>query len=89
MKARYDAIADWYEHEFLAPDDPIGVSASLRTLLGRGSGACLEVGCGTGVHAQTVRSLGFTPLGVDLSAGMLRYAQQRLRIARADAHRCC
>ncbi len=52
-----------------------------------GGGACLEVGCGTWVHAGTVRELGWTPVGVDLSAGMLRHARGRLAVARADAER--
>ncbi|BCJ33786.1 hypothetical protein Athai_12890 [Actinocatenispora thailandica] len=86
-RAAYDEIAEWYEHEFLGPGDPIGVDASLRALLGAGTGTCLEVCCGTGVHAGTVRELGFTPVGVDLSGAMLRYATGRLPAARADAAR--
>jgi ubiquinone/menaquinone biosynthesis C-methylase UbiE len=88
--AAYDEIADWYESEFLprtTPDDSIGVDRCLRDLLGRGEGTCLEIGCGTGVHAASVRALGWTPLGVDLSAGMLRHARGRLVCARADAER--
>jgi SAM-dependent methyltransferase len=86
--AAYDEIADWYEREFLgrqAGSDPIGVDRALRDLLGDGEGTCLEIGCGTGVHAVTVRDLGRTPVGLDLSAGMLRHAKDRLPIARADA----
>jgi hypothetical protein len=54
--AAYDEIADWYEHEFLAATatpgtDPLGIGAALGSLLGRGTGACLGIGCGTGVHA--------------------------------------
>jgi SAM-dependent methyltransferase len=89
--AAYDEIADWYENEFLAATDvaadPIGVRRSLTELLGPGRGRCLEVGCGTGAYAAQIRGLGWTPLGVDLSAGMLAYAQERLPIARADATR--
>jgi ubiquinone/menaquinone biosynthesis C-methylase UbiE len=87
--AGYDEIADWYEEQFLASqrDDPIGVDRALRGLLGAGRGVCLEIGCGTGVHAATVRDLGWTPVGVDLSAGMLRHARGRLPTARADAAR--
>ena len=59
----------------------------MRTLLGPGSGPCLEIGCGTGVHAALVRSLGRTPVGVDLSAGMLRHVAGRLPAARADVAR--
>lgn len=86
--AAYDDIADWYETEFLAAEgDPIGVNRLLRTLLGPGSGTCLEIGCGTGVHAATVRELGRDPVGMDLSGGMLRHAAGRLPVARADAGR--
>jgi SAM-dependent methyltransferase len=87
--AAYDEIADWYEEEFLArtAHDPLGVDSTMRELLGQGDGVCLEIGCGTGVHAASVRALGWTPLGVDLSAGMLRHARGRLACARADAER--
>jgi SAM-dependent methyltransferase len=87
--AAYDEIADWYEREFLPrhEGDPLGVSRALRDLLGPGRGACLEIGCGTGVHAAQVRALGWTPLGVDLSAGMLRHARGRLPVVRTDATR--
>jgi SAM-dependent methyltransferase len=88
--AAYDEIADWYEHEFLArhaEDDPLGIRHALATLLGNGRGICLEIGCGTGVHAAQIRELGWTPVGVDLSGGMLRHARSRLPVACADA-RC-
>lgn len=85
----YDEIADWYEHEFLARQqgDPLGVLQALGDLLGEGTGTCLEIGCGTGAYAAPVRALGWTPVGVDLSAGMLRHARGRLPAARADAGR--
>ncbi|MBM2622403.1 class I SAM-dependent methyltransferase [Actinoplanes sp. LDG1-06] len=88
--AAYDEIADWYENDFLPasrPGDPIGVQRQLDELLGRGSGTCLEVGCGTGVHAAQLKSLGWSPVGVDLSAGMLAYGRSKLPVARADATR--
>jgi len=87
--AAYDEIADWYENEFLdrqeSAGDPIGIRRALDTLLGVGSGPCLEIGCGTGIYARQVRSLGWTALGVDLSAGMLRHARRRQSVARGDA----
>jgi SAM-dependent methyltransferase len=89
--AAYDEIADWYEHEFLAAAppgaDPLGIARTLRDLLGRGHGTCLEIGCGTGVHAAQVRELGWTPVGIDVSGAMLRHARGRLPIAMADAAR--
>ncbi|MBF8189592.1 methyltransferase domain-containing protein [Nonomuraea sp. K274] len=89
MEAAYDEIADWYETEFLPRDhaDRLGIRRSLRELLGPGSGPCLEVGCGTGVYAETVRDLGWTPVGVDLSTGMLRHARGRLPVLQGDAGR--
>jgi SAM-dependent methyltransferase len=87
MKAAYDEIADWYEEEFLGRQGALGIDRALNDLLGEGSGVCLEIGCGTGVHASRVRSLGWTPVGVDLSAGMLRHAAGRLPAVRADAGR--
>lgn len=90
--AAYDEIADWYEHEFLAGTaasgaDPLGIDAALGSLLGQGTGACLEIGCGTGVRAGRVRDLGWTPIGIDISAAMLQHARGRLPAARADAVR--
>ncbi|OLF18657.1 class I SAM-dependent DNA methyltransferase [Actinophytocola xanthii] len=88
-RAAYDEIADWYEERFLVeqPPDNLGIGRALRDLLGVGEGSCLELGCGTGIHADTVRDLGRTPLGVDLSAGMLRHARGRLPTVRADVAR--
>jgi SAM-dependent methyltransferase len=86
--ATYDEIADWYEeHIGTRPDDPLDLGRVLRVLLGQGAGTCLEVGCGTGMHAGRVRALGWTPVGVDLSAGMLRHGATRLPACRADATR--
>lgn len=87
MTAAYDEIADWYEERFLAAQatHPLGVDRALRELLGPGDGVCLEIGCGTGAHAASVRDLGRRPVGVDLSAGMLRHARGRLPVARGDA----
>jgi SAM-dependent methyltransferase len=88
-RAAYDEIADWYEERFLTgqPPNRLGIDQALRELLGAGGGICLEVGCGTGVHADTVRDLGWTPIGADLSAGMLRHSRGRLPAVRADAAR--
>lgn len=88
--AAYDGIADWYERDFTARQaggDPLTILATLRGLLGAGAGPCLEIGCGTGTYAEVVRELGRTPVGVDISAGMLRHAAGRLPVARADAQR--
>ncbi len=90
--AAYDEIADWYENEFLAgaaaaEGDPLGTGLALQELLGQGSGVCLEIGCGTGIHAAQVRGLGWIPAGIDVSAAMLRYTRDRLPAVLADARR--
>lgn len=88
--AAYDEIADWYETEFLGgltSGDSLGIRRLLTELLGTGKDRCLEIGCGTGVHAAQLRELGWTPVGVDLSGAMLRYARSRVPVARADAAR--
>jgi ubiquinone/menaquinone biosynthesis C-methylase UbiE len=88
--ATYDEIATWYEEEFLgsrSADVTGGIGGALAALLGRGHGLCGDVGCGTGASAALLGELGWTPLGIDVSAGMLRYARGRLPVARADATR--
>lgn len=84
--AAYDAIADWYEQfaTDTATDYMDRVRGQLAGLLGAGPGHCLELCCGTGVHAAELRRLGWDPLGVDLSAGQLRHARPRLPVARGD-----
>ena len=96
-RAAYDDIAEWYETEFLAHQrrgsedrdfaDFIGIDQALADLLGPGDGTCLEVGCGTGIYAERVRVLGWGPMGVDISAGMLRYAADRLPAVQGEATR--
>ncbi|MCD9872208.1 class I SAM-dependent methyltransferase [Streptomyces guryensis] len=86
--AAYDEHADWYDEHMSA--DGVGdyvqrVRATLGDLLGRGSGRCLDVCCGTGAHASRLGGLGWTPVGVDLSRGQLRHAVRRLPVAAADA----
>ncbi|HEY6747141.1 MAG TPA: class I SAM-dependent methyltransferase [Mycobacteriales bacterium] len=87
----YDEIADWYEGEFLpgvhAQGDPLEYGRLVTELLGPGRGRLLEVGCGTGDHSARFRDLGWTPVGIDLSARMLAYGKARLPAARADAER--
>lgn len=90
----YDHI--WYEHEFLARQragdtgefaDRLGIDEALVDLLGSGSGPCLEIGCGTGIYAERIGALGWNPVGLDLSAGMLGFASDRLPVALGDATR--
>jgi SAM-dependent methyltransferase len=61
------------------------VHAMIGDLLGPREGICLDVCCGTGAHAAALARLGWTPVGVDLSAGQLRHAGARLPVAVADS----
>jgi SAM-dependent methyltransferase len=87
--AAYDRIADWYAEYVTgsAATFTARAGAALRQTLGRGSGICWDVACGTGVYAETIRELGWTPIGTDISAGQLRHASQALPVALADATR--
>jgi SAM-dependent methyltransferase len=85
--AAYDAHADWYErwvHED-AGDFFDRVRPAVAELLGAGTGRCLDLCCGNGTHAGMLRGLGWTPVGVDISLGQLRYASGRLPVAAGDA----
>lgn len=87
LPAAYDPHADWYD-DYLAgaaADYTRRINALLRDLLGPGNGVCLDVCCGTGARAETLRELGWTPLGVDLSRQQLRHAVWRLPVAVGDA----
>ncbi len=85
---RYDAVADWYEQTFAGYLDGPSASA-LGRLLGAGSGWCLDVGCGGGLHFPTIMSTGRSTLGIDyLSFNQLRVASTRSRyLVQADAAR--
>jgi SAM-dependent methyltransferase len=89
VPAAYDGIADWYAD--YVTGDAAGFTArvaqALRAVLGPGAGACWDMACGTGVHADTIRELGWTPVGTDISVGVLRHAARRMPVALGDATR--
>jgi SAM-dependent methyltransferase len=73
--ARYDGFVDWYEEFRPALNEE--EARVLERFLGPGDGRCLDVGCGTGVAAETLRRLGWTVVGVDVSEAMLERARAR------------
>jgi SAM-dependent methyltransferase len=89
-RAWWDADADDYQAEhgdFLGIDDfvwcPEGLRESDARLLGEVRGSrVLEVGCGSASCSRWLASQGASPVGLDLSAGMLRHAANT-----ATAHR--
>jgi SAM-dependent methyltransferase len=88
-RARYDEWADWYEGYVTGDASAFTsrVRAALAEMLGPGTGPVLDLACGTGTFAAELRSLGWTPLGLDVSMGQLRYGKTRLPVVAADAHR--
>jgi ubiquinone/menaquinone biosynthesis C-methylase UbiE len=81
--ARYDGIADWYDAQMEAGPHR---DAVLRANLPRGTGTCLDVGCGTGRNLPIIEELGWTATGVDISEDQLRLARKRSpRVQQADA----
>ena len=81
---RYDGIAEWYEA--FRPALNAHEEDALRRLLGRGSGTCLDLGCGSGVAVPALTDLGWTVAGVDVSDRMLELARARgAEVTRADA----
>lgn len=88
---RFDGLADWYDERMHDPNDrhPLAEAGQriLADLVGPGSGQILDIGCGTGMNAAFVRSLGYDPVGIDLSTDQLRIAATRLPVAAGDAAR--
>lgn len=87
--ARYDEWADWYESYLTGAASAFTerATSALTRVLGHGTGPLLDLACGTGFYVPVLRSLGWTPLGLDLSAGQLRHARRRMPVAVADAAR--
>src|SRR5215218_11418972 len=87
---RYDGVADWYDQRVAW--STAAAAPVVARLAGRGSGWCLDVGCGTGVHLAALAEVGWSVVGVDASADQLRVARRRAGpvvagLVRADATR--
>jgi len=77
-QASYDGHADAY-NAFLDVNVPYYAATreALAQLLGPGEGRCLDLGCGGAQFVPTLLELGWTPVGVDVSADQLRVASER------------
>jgi SAM-dependent methyltransferase len=83
---RYDGIADWYDTEFQPAPLESETWNVVAGLLGEGTGALLDVGCGTGGYAPGFAELGWDYTGVDSSEDMLRRAREKgVAAVQADA----
>jgi SAM-dependent methyltransferase len=89
--ARYDGHARWYDTTYRAYADSNSWGALLQGLLGPPpvpGAACLEVGAGTSLHAASIASQGYTPVGLDLSLDQLRVGRERASaLVQGDAAR--
>jgi SAM-dependent methyltransferase len=77
---RYDGLADWYDASYIEAGESAYSREAARlvgALLGAGSGRCLDIGCGTGALVAPLAALGWTVVGVDISADQLRVARER------------
>ena len=88
MKARYDGLAGWYDREQTRvserDDAPLEQFAALSEPVG---GLIVEVGCGTGLSAATLRRRGWQVGGLDVSQDQLQIARRRCDwVIRGDAH---
>ena len=82
--ARYDGHADWYEDWNRPHAERYG--AEVQQLLGPGEGLCLDLGCGGGHYFGALAATGRTVVGLDYSAGQLRFARRRSRtVVQGDA----
>src|SRR4051812_9983004 len=84
--ARYDGHTAWYD-AFASGELFESLRRDAVTLLGDGPGRCLDLGCGTGRSAPHLRAVGWSVVGVDVSADQLEAAAELCDDVRlADAH---
>jgi SAM-dependent methyltransferase len=79
MTEVFDAYAAYYDLLYRDKDYP-GEARYVQSLLRRhgvSAGAIIELGCGTGKHAEQLARLGFSVQGLDLSPSMVEIARKR------------
>ena len=79
MTEVFDAYAAYYDLLYRDKDYP-GEARYVHSLLGRhgvSDGDILELGCGTGKHAEQLVRLGFAVQGIDSSPSMVQIARKR------------
>lgn len=90
MSGVFDAYARYYDLLYSDKDysaEAEYVAARIRKYAPRAR-SVLELGCGTGAHAEALARLGFEVTGVDLSAKMVARANERRSNLPAELARC-
>lgn len=86
---RYDGQTEWYD-AFASGEAHTGAREFAVSLLGEGTGRCLDLGTGTGLAVPALVERGWSVLGVDVSEGQLERARSEFgdlaEFVRADAH---
>src|SRR3954471_24084374 len=79
MTEVFDAYAAYYDLLYRDKDYPAEARyvQSLLRRHGISEGAVLELGCGTGKHAEHLVRLGYSVQGIDLSPSMVEIARRR------------
>lgn len=76
----FDAYSEYYDLLYTGKNYS-GEATYIDTLIKRYTSAAkhiLELGCGTGAHAEYLARMGYHVRGIDISEGMIERAQQRL-----------
>jgi|TARA_B100000315_G_scaffold187081_1_gene176639 SAM-dependent methyltransferase len=75
----FDAYSEYYDLLYADKDyaQEAAYVAALINAQNSKAATILELGCGTGAHAEHLARLGFTVHGIDMSAGMLEKAALR------------
>ena len=80
MSLIFDAYSTYYDLLYRDKDyaaESKFISEILESHIGSKKGSILELGCGTGIHAEHLSNMGFDVTGVDLSAKMIEVARSR------------
>lgn len=86
MSEVFDAYAAYYDLLYQDKDyqQEAHYLKSLLTQHAQGASSILELGCGTGAHAEYLARQGFTVHGIDMSEAMVAQANERKKSLPAD-----
>lgn len=86
MSKVFDAYAYYYDLLYKEKKYQQEVDFIHEILLSKGvnSGSILDMGCGTGIHAECLANLGFNVHGVDISPKMIESAKEKIKKGKAQ-----